>query len=278
MCVLLLLAGCEDSVAPVSDAGRPFTLYGVLDPTQPRQALRVVAFRGELASEEPLELDAEVTSVDLEAGEAIVWEDSVLSFGGGRIGHVFHAEFRAAYGHAYRIEVRRSDGAVSSAEVTVPPLVEPLPLEAERTGAIVLASLWPGAPELNEARVTYVVQDGECDVHSVSVPASLPAKPFEFGWRAETDLVKDAEAVFAALAPASSLRLRGVRMGAQVASTNWYPPGGVFDPEVLVDPLAFTNVHNGFGFVGAGYTLEVPVPVPAALREQVGFHADGPGC
>lgn len=219
-----------------------------------------------------------MTSTDLHTGEAVVWEDSLIAFGEGRFGHVFHAAFRPVYGRTYRVEVRRSDGAVSSAEVTVPPLVEPLPLEAERSGTIVLASLWPGTPELTGPHVTYVLEDASCNRHIVTLPASRPAEPFEFGWRVETDLLEDAGAVRESLAPLANLGLVAVRIGALVSSSNWYPPGGVFDPEVLVDPNAFTNVRNGFGFVGAGYELAVPVEVPAAYRNQAGFRAPSPGC
>lgn len=275
---LVLLTGCEDTVAPTGDAGRPFTLYAVLDPTEDRQALRIATFRPDLETAEGPEIDAEVISTDLNTGETTVWEDSLVTFGEGRLGHVFHADFRPVYGHTYRIEALRSDGVMSSAEVTVPPLIEPLPLEAERSGTIVLASLWPGPPELNEPQVTYVVEDSGCNEYAVTVPASRPAEPFEFGWRVETDLLVDAGAVREALAPLANLGLRAVRVGALVSSSNWYPPGGIFDPEVLVDPNAFTNVRNGFGFVGAGYTLAVPVEVEAAYRTQAGFRAPDPGC
>lgn len=274
----LLALGCEDSVVPAGDAGRPFTLYAVLDPTEDRQALRLAAFRPGLDASADAEADAEVTSTDLNTGELVAWTDSLVAFGEGRFGHVFHADFRPVYGHTYRVEARRSDGAVSSAEVTVPPLVEPLPLEAVRSGTVVLPTLWPGVPELNEPQVTYVVEAPDCEVRAVTLPASRPAEPFEFGWRVETDLLADAEAVFEALAPATSLGLIAVRVGAHVASANWYPPGGTFDPEVLVDPNAFTNVRNGFGFVGAGYVLSVPVRIEPTYRSQAGFRAPSPGC
>lgn len=274
----LLALGCEDSVVPTGDAGRPFTLYAVLDPTEGRQALRLATFHPGLDAPADAEVDAEVTATDLNTGEVVTWTDSLVVFGEGRFGYVFHADLRPVYGHTYRIEARRSDGAVSSAEVTVPPLVEPLPLEAVRSGTIVLPTLWPGAPELNEPQVSYVVETAGCEVRTVTLPASRPAEPFEFGWRVETDLLADSDAVFEALAPATSLGLIAVRVGAHVASANWYPPGGVFDPEVLVDPNAFTNVRNGFGFVGAGYTLSVPVGVEPTYRSQAGFRAPNPGC
>ena len=276
--LLVLLTGCEDTVAPTGDAGRPFTLYGTLDPTAERQAIRVVTFRPTIEAADEEEIDAEVVSTDLNTGETTVWRDSLVTFGQGRFGHVFHADFQPVYGHTYRVEARRSDGAASTVEVEVPPLIEPIPLEAERSGTIVLASLWPGPPELNAPQVTYVVEDTGCNRHEVTVPASRPAEPFEFGWRVETDLLVDANAVREALAPLANLGLLSVRLGALVSSPGWYPPGGVYDPEVLVDPNAFTNVRNGFGFVGAGYVVGVPVEVDPAYRSQAGFRGPDPGC
>ncbi len=274
----LAVMGCEDTVAPTGDAGRPFTLYAVLDPMADVQALRVSTFRETLDVPEGDVIDAEVESMDLNTGEAMPWADSLVSFGDGRVGHVFRARFRPVHGHRYRIEVRRSDGAVSSAEVVIPPLVEPLPLSPVVGSAIVLRSLWPGVPELNEPTAIYEVEDAACVTRFVAVPVSRPAEPFEFGWRLGTDLLRDAPRVFAELAPVSNLALIGVRLSAVVSDPGWYPPGGVFDPEVLVDPNAFTNVRNGFGFVGAGYTLSLPVDVDPTFRTRAGFRAPDPGC
>lgn len=275
--VALALVGCEDTVAPTGDAGRPFTLYAVLDPTADRQALRVATFRESIEDSEGEAIDAVVTSTDLNTGETVSWADSLIDFGGGRVGHVFQADFRPVHGHTYRIEANRSDGAVSSAEVTIPPLVEPLPLLAEVGGTVVLNSLWPGAPELNEPTVTYVVQDAACVTRFVTIPTSRPAEPFEFGWRVQTDLLEDANRVFAEVGLVN-LGLIEVRLNAVVSDPGWYPPGGVFDPEVLIDPNAFTNVRNGFGFVGSGYTVPLEIPITSDLWLRAGFGAPNPGC
>ena len=40
-----------------------------------------------------------------------------------------------------------------------------------------------------------------------------------------------------------------------VANREWRPPGGVFDPDILVEPGTMSNVDGGFGFVGAGFRL-----------------------
>ena len=45
--------------------------------------------------------------------------------------------------------------------------------------------------------------------------------------------------------------LAGLGMEITVLDEAFVPPGGVFDLEVLVQPGAFSNVENGFGFIGS---------------------------
>ena len=49
--------------------------------------------------------------------------------------------------------------------------------------------------------------------------------------------------------------LRRIEFRLLVASEDWDPPGGTFDPDVLVQPGAFSNVESGFGFFGGGFTI-----------------------
>ena len=56
-----------------------------------------------------------------------------------------------------------------------------------------------------------------------------------------------------------------------VADATWTPPGGRFDFEVLSQPGAFSNVDNGFGFYGAGYTASVRWFPSPEVRQELGF-------
>lgn len=274
--LVLTAVGCADSVDLTHDADKPYTLYGVLDPTAISQALRVVPFAPDLNPREPEPLGAEVTSTDLQTGETLMWRDSLVTFGGGRFGHVYLADFRPVYRHTYRIEARRSDGAVSSAEVTVPPFVEPLAQPAESPiGAVILSALWPAAPRLNEIQAVFVLADADCNTLIETVPASLPAEPFEFGWEARTNFLEDARLVFDNLGSINNVALLDVRLSAVVSSEDWVPVGGTYDPEVLVDPNALTNVENGFGFVGGGYVVDVSVMPEPGVVQRAGFRPQG---
>ena len=43
----------------------------------------------------------------------------------------------------------------------------------------------------------------------------------------------------------------GLGMRITILDTRFVPPGGIFDPELLVQPGTFSNVENGFGFIGS---------------------------
>jgi hypothetical protein len=263
---LLAGAGCADSVSPTFDADKPYTLYGMLDPTTEQQALRVVPFAPDLSPQEPGPLGAVVTSTDLATGESVTWRDSLVTFSNGRTGHVYLADLRPVYGRTYRVVAERADGATSRAVVTIPPFVEPLiqpPVISLNTA--VLSVLWPAAPRVNGAEVVFRLGvPGRGSVTEV-VPTSLPSDPFEFGWEVRTDFFEDAQQVFNILGTADDVTLLDLRLRAVVSSEDWVPEGGTYDPEVLVDPNALTNVDDGFGFVGGGYVMEVPV----LLSEEV---------
>ena len=267
-----LLAACEETVAPTLNTGAPFTLYGRLDPRADQQALRVVPIELDLAPEDEAPLDAVVTVTNLASGEVVTMRDSLVRFSDGSLGHVFVAPFRAGYNAPYRVEARRADGAVSSADLRVPPLVRPV-LEAPRESAleVELPALWPAAPQVNAARVHYTVQAPDCTTRRVSL--ALPPerlRPFEFGWRSVVPLAAQRLQVLDAAGVPAAL-LREVRVELLVSDAGWVPPGGAFDPEVLVEPTAFTNVRNGFGFVGGGSPAEAEWSIGGATSARAGY-------
>jgi hypothetical protein len=66
-------------------------------------------------------------------------------------------------------------------------------------------------------------------------------------------------------------------LSAEVASEDWRPPGGVFDPEVLIEPGTFSNVDRGFGFVGGAYRTGATWTPEAAALARAGFQVSGFG-
>lgn len=268
-------AGCDESVNPVLEDGRPFSLYGLLNARSDTQAVRVYAHHQFLARLEPVPLDARVTVSDMTTGDAFALRDSVVIFPSGGVGHVFWNLFQTHYGHSYRLEAIRSDGAMASAEVVMPPLARPSiqdPIIHNRFVRIPVA--WTNAPRLNNIRVRYTTNFGR---YLYRYP--LDQSSDESGQRVVVDLSSDANEIFRSVVRSgmrvADLRLRTVEVHVLVSSEGWEPPGGVYDPDLLIEPGTFSNIENGFGFVGAGYEADFSFVPTDSMLVMAGFFTDG---
>ena len=272
--------GCEESVNPVLGTERAYTVYGFFNARADTQAVRIFAIEGSLALTRPEPLDARVISLEQQTGTEHAWQDSVTRFASGRIGHVFWSEFRASFEHTYRLEATRSDGAVTSVEVTVPPLSEPLllsPTVADRF--VFLPVFWPQAPRLNHIRVRYHLL---CDGVPLEFefPYALDQEQISDGSVVTVQFSSDARRIFQEVfgsCPVRDLRAEALEMLVLVSNAEWEPPTGVYDAELLVEPGTFTNVDNGFGFVGAGYPARFRYEIPDSTAIAAGFFVDDGG-
>lgn len=263
------LAGCSEDVPAAGGLTESYTLWGALDPTSDTQRLRVVRITPTITSGSSDPLPATVTSTDAATGAVTTWRDSVVTFGDGTIGHVFVAAFRPAFGSVHVVRVTDPERPEVSALVRVPAAI-PAPVLLPTTrqqNAPIYTGFWPDAPRLNRARVRYTILSRDCAVHVVEREVR-PAEsvPVEFGWEVRVPMQTEAPEIVGALPPPSPYALVEIAMTGEVASEDWRPPGGVFDPEVLIDPTVFGNVSGGFGFVGAAYgTALVWQPSPDDL-------------
>lgn len=250
---LLVLPSCDVVIEPPDAIDAYFTLWGALDPVSETQALRVVPILPDLEGDTSAPLDVTMTATDLVDGSQFAWRDSLVEFDNGTSGHVFLADFRPEYGRRYRIDVTRPDGARTTANVRVPQIVEPFREETVFVpGDALLRIIWPGAPQLNRIEVTYLLQSNACDTPTVTIPFEGDAEPFEFGWMTTIRFADDALRVLDEVGNSPHAVLL-VTLSAEVASEDGRLPGGVFDPEILIEPGTFSNVEHGFGFVGGAY-------------------------
>ena len=106
---------------------------------------------------------------------------------------------------------------------------------------------------------------------------AIPYLPEESGvaegnrWRVLAQLSRDAGAVTKQLSIADLPALYGVGMKLSFADSSWVPPGGVFDPDILIEPGTFTNVEGGFGFFGAVAQLNAEWTLTRAATEAAGY-------
>ena len=272
--LLLSLTACEENISPTLDTGRPFSLWGSLDPTQDTQAIRVVPIALQIGPDIGDTLDAEVISRNLISGEIITWENTIVEFANGQSGWVATAPFRPEYGETFRITATRSDGASAAVTVEIPEKITPI-VSAPTQGfsQVDLPVLWPEAPRLHDAEIHYLVANGACNNFFERDYSLLnETEPFEFGWETAVPLAEHA-----AILRAEEGGLIGfVRMTVRglVADTDWKPPYPfAFDPEIIIEPGSISNVENGFGFVGASYRTEIDVVPDEQTLRSAGFAA-----
>lgn len=272
---LLLLTSCEEDVTAIVGTDDAFTLYGVLSPQLDTQWVRVFPIENRLRPlpQEPLE--AVFTATDFANGETTVWQDSVLLGADGQYTYAYYRPGPAEYGRLYRLEVTRTDGAATRADVRVPPRVELEPQEAyvEASAFVIVPVRAEHAPRLLYLELIYHVQLPSNAETRISFPADIPEEiwqqQIDGEWLVRLNLTSHRNAIEEFLK--AEVAVLDMRLRALVVNEAWNPPSGVFDPEVLVHPFALSNVENGFGFVGAGYRVETTWLPPADVLEAAGF-------
>ncbi len=277
--VVLLLGGCEEGVDPVLGTDQAFTMYGFFNPRADTQAMRIFPIEDRLERTGPEPIDALVASENLTTGATQAWRDSVVFFRSNLqssvYGHIYHAPFRAEFEHTYRLLVRRSDGSEAMAEVTVPPLSEPelvdnvviQPLNAE------IPVFWPGAPMLNHVEVVYHLTVDNAPISFVVAYTAEDWERQENGIVVFVKFTRDTQQIRREVngGLGGTIILLDVEQRALVTNRAWDPPGGVYEAELLVQPGTFSNVQNGFGFVGAGYPASIHWLPDASLLRALGY-------
>lgn len=284
--LLLLMAGlmgCDDSVNPFVEEDRFYTLYGYLDTASPQQYLRVMPLRTIIGADDVATIDATVTTTARENGVTIVWQDSVVTFSDGSLGHIFRGDFRPIPGWTYDLVVERSDGITARASTTVPlpehvTLADPFTLLTNVTQRVhwqdidtppFRVEVWyrfvnhsPRSPFLNAVVVYGEERLGELK---------------DGGWEVRVQLTADKFRVAELLGVSedTGLALLGVGMRLTMTDNQWRPPGGVYNPEVLVQPGTFSNVENGFGFFGSINHYATEWTLPEDVVQRLGYSYPG---
>jgi hypothetical protein len=286
---VLMLPGCEDDVLGPETHQYPYSMWGVLNPLSDVQYVRVFPVDATLAPGAPEPLDARFTSTDLGTGEQHTWRDSVTVDTAGVVGHLFYAPFQPEWEHRYRLEVTRGDGVTSSVEVMIPKRRTLVLGDPDTTRGVIL----PASIEGDEQRL--LKSEVEIYVRYIVgyTPPPFPSPIYRYlpyiipydddlrrtddGWSLTIDLERSYFLVQAEVSQdeefveSEGITLLLVTFRALVANDEWMPPGGVFDPNVLIQPGAMENVENGFGFVGGGYRLARAWTLPFEVVEKTNF-------
>lgn len=258
---VLLLSACEDTVDPILESNRNFTLFGTLDMNRDTQFVRVVPIRPRLLPTDEQQQNITLVSTDLVSGEQRTWEDSLLTFADGTRALVFYESLRIRPERTYRIEVSSPElDLVTSAETTAPVLptavtVFPAEVTGGVGGAVARGTqrvVWEGIdqePYAIDLWYRFLTAEG-ADFTDVQLPYAPRNEAGGGGWEATLDLRED-RLTLDTLVAVREVPLLNVAAQLTALDNAFVPPGGAFDPDVLAQPGTFSNVENGFGFIGS---------------------------
>lgn len=286
--LLGIVLGCEASVSPITGTSKAYSPYGVLTPDLDTQWVRVYPVEDLLTPIDSEPWDLRFTSIDLATGHTRVWQDSIVQEPDSQLVHVYFAPFEAAHGRTYRLRIRDGGGRQTHLTVRIPQRVRieqhPFDIVGDQVHLPVFVD--GEAPNLLKVVVKYKVQfdmpTTQRSIEDVSTTIPLAyrnhARPVEGGWRIDIRLDQAFETVSKKVRHRAwvsdwGTRLLKAELVLLVANKEWEPPGGMFDPEVLVEPGMMTNVENGFGFVGGGYTEKEVLEVPDSIAVRAGFRS-----
>ena len=280
--VVLFTASCDETIIdPFDNDGRIYTIYGFLeqDFEDLGQVVRVIPVTRipEVITEpdDPrANFDGFVTSTDLRTGRVHVWQHALERLDDGTYGHIFRTSLFVEPNRRDRLEVMRSDGKMAWAETTVPsPVGVELDLSAPKVdaeGAITQEVVLRNVPSPWDITPIYHV-GSEFSSTPIRVPYGRVGEPTEDGgWRFTLHISRD-RAQIAGGGSVSATRFFAMGLLVRLLDDQWTPPEGVFDPEVLAQPGALSNVENGYGFWGAVGLYQHDWQVAPELRALLGY-------
>ena len=288
--IFLLFSACSETVEIRLQLEYPFSVFGIINPKADTHAVRIFEIKQNIALVRPEPIDANVTTTQMQSGEVYTWRDSVVQLEDGDYRHVYWSDFKASMGETYHLKVRRSDGAETEAITTVPPpvnleILEPDTLKPNQ--ALMPLFIEGSPPTLPRIDVEYILvglDENESNPIFKAVVFNYAglAAPEAGGFILNIDLREDYLDIYQLfdqddnVTPAI-IDLRGINVTVHVGDSQWISSVGFFDENFLVEPGSFSNVANGFGYFGSGYTESISFRPPLALLRRAGFHALGGG-
>jgi len=266
--IILVVAGCDNTIEPFVESERYFAIFGYLDADRDSHFVRIEPTRTnpELGRQS---FDVEsVWTTDLDTGDRVFWSDSLLDLSNGTTGLLYFGKFKPVRGHTYRLEIMRTDGATTSVETTVPsepPLSVRTP-DRRFGGALEQGLLFDGVvrqPEL--VVVNYAVTFGTlADPLEVKLPYNVFGAPEGSGWRIIVRLSRDKSTVFERLSVTTNdmVALHTLSIDLRLLSSDWPLENAGIDQ---------SNVRNGYGFFGSAATHHATWVLESAFVTELGM-------
>lgn len=263
MCLVLVVlgTGCATDLDPLQESALYFSINGYLDASADTQFVRISPVRDRLLVD-PGPLDATVVLEHLATGRQSVWRDSLFHYSNGLWAHNFWSAEPLTPGASYRLTVTRSDGATSTAAVTLPAAFPDPTIVAHDPGNPPNVRI-RGVERLADVQMRYRVRSLYSGREVVVEKSYL--EEVSRMWFMQEDSLWHGHVVFIrTYEDEADLRLavgpfeivsRETRVAA--AGPQWPDLAGV-DPETQVLPEGASNVEHGTGFLGGITSKTVP--------------------
>ena len=286
--IAFVFNGCDStSIDPFQNESRYYTVYGYLDQTQnfvsgSSHVLRVIPVTRRSAvitspDEANANLDARVFTIDTQSEQEIEWRYSLEELSDGNYGHIFRANFFVLPGRTYRLEIRRSDGVISSAETTVPSLSStiaqrPAPIMGVDSSDVRQEIVLPDLNAIWDMTLIYRLRQGSCfnpntTIHKI--PYGRPGNPTERGWQLTAQVAQDKGAIDQEFGFTDRF-LCAMGVEVKILDRNWELPNSAEAIEALAFSNVPSNVQNGYGFFGSIGLLQYDWQISDELAELLG--------
>ena len=266
---VFVLSGCDTTfVDPFANDTNFFTIYGFLDeannlPGGRAHAVRVVPSTRRAATitspaDPQASIDARVFVVNAFSGQETEWRHTLQRFSETEYGHVYRSNMPISQNTLYRIEVRRSDGTVTSAETLVPAvstiniIQDPQPRVETSPSEVYQGILIPGVSNVWSIDLTYYISGSGCFTTTpINVAYGRPGSFDGEGWRFEANVTSDLRGIDIGENMALDLTLCSIGLDVRVPDTEWDLSNAEPGVELPAFSTVPSNVENGLGFFGS---------------------------
>ncbi len=281
---IVMQAGCDSTeLDPFQNDNRYYTLYGFLDQTtnfEPgaTHAIRITpitrrAERIESPDDPQAFIDARVFTIDQQTQQEVEWRHDLTRFPDGSYGHIFWSRLFVQPNRTYRLEVRRSDGIVTSAETTVPAVASG---RTERSDPVIGSDgitqevTIQGIEAIWDISVIYRLGGESCTGSTrYSVPYGRAQVETTDGWTVTIDLSGDKQFLDEQFGTSNAI-FCSIGVEARVVDVLWDLPPAEVDLEALTFTNTLSNVVNGFGFFGSIGLFQDEWAVDDAVQDLLG--------
>lgn len=270
---VLLLGGCDASVEPtVSSDQYRYSMYGILNPAQDTQWVRVEPLAEPTSAGAPEELDVTVTLKNVDTGQTWGLRDSLTEVFRDEFQHNFWTTAPITASTSYQLTVQNAEGETTSASTTTPAG----PPSIDVRGSIALPCTSPRGANQFEVVVKEVEELAALRMEYYQSVLG-PTEIFDFdhyddveetdnGYRAVVNYFQDLQS--ARRNPQRSCLADSAKVIAAAGGPDW-PEWGRYSQATISQiarPDSFTNVDGGHGIVAGVYLDTTRVPIDRDAR------------